>query len=124
MNAIPSTDHPLDDLRGCGKSYRRFALDHPTLYSVMFERVVPDYEPSPDALASGLATLQQLADRLQRCMDAGIIRPVPPLHAAAMVWATCHGAVSLELKQKLAVAVDWEAVFLDATDAVVRGLGA
>jgi hypothetical protein len=89
----------------------------------MFERVVPDYEPTPTALASGLATLQQLADRLQRCMDAGVIRPAPPFHAAAMVWATCHGAVSLELKQKLAVAVDWEAVFLDATDAVVRGLG-
>jgi hypothetical protein len=31
--------------------------------------------------------------------------------------------VSLELKQKLAVAVDWEAVFVDATDAVIRGLG-
>lgn len=123
MNAIDRTDDPLADLQACGRSYRRFALDHPTLYSVMFERVVPDYEPSPAALASGLATLQQLADRLQRCMDAGVIRPAPALHAAAMVWATCHGAVSLELKQKLAVAVDWEAVFLDATDAVIRGLG-
>lgn len=123
MNAIERTDDPLGDLKACGRSYRRFALDHPTLYSVMFERVVPDYEPSPAALASGLATLQQLADRLQRCMDAGVIHPAPPLHAAAMVWATCHGAVSLELKQKLAVAVDWEAVFLDATNAVIRGLG-
>jgi AcrR family transcriptional regulator len=123
MNAIATTDDPLADLRACGRSYRRFALDHPTLYSVMFERVVADYEPTPTALASGLATLQQLADRLQRCMDAGIIRSAPPLHAAAMVWATCHGAVSLELKQKMAVAVDWEAVFVDATDAVIRGLG-
>ena len=39
-----------------------------------------------------------------------------------MVWSTCHGAVSLELKQKLAVAVDWEAVFRDATDTLIRGL--
>lgn len=123
MNAIPTTDDPLADLRACGAAYRRFALDHPTLYAVMFERVVPDYEPTASALASGLATLQQLADRLQRCMDAGIIRPSPTLHAAAMVWSACHGAVSLELQQKLAVSIDWEAVFADVTDAVVRGLG-
>jgi AcrR family transcriptional regulator len=123
MDDVTTTDDPLADLQRCGTAYRQFALEHPTLYAVMFERVVPDYEPTPGAMASGLATLQQLADRLQRCMDAGIIRHAPALHAAAILWSTCHGAVSLELKQKLAVAVDWEAVFHEATDAVVRGLG-
>jgi AcrR family transcriptional regulator len=122
MDEVPVTADPLADLHECGRSYRRFALEHPTLYAVMFERVVPDYEPSPGALASGLATLEHLAHRLQRVMDAGLMRPAPSLHVAAMVWSTCHGAVSLELKQKLAVAVDWEAVFRDTTDTLIRGL--
>ena len=122
MSTVPFTDDPRSDLSACGAAYRRFALEHTTLYAVMFEQVVPDYDPSETALASGLATLQHLADRLQRCIDAGIITPAPALHLAAIVWSTCHGAVSLELKQKLAVAIDWEAVYRDACDNVVRGL--
>jgi AcrR family transcriptional regulator len=122
MGAVPTTDDPVADMRACGAAYRRFALEHTTLYAVMFERVVPDYEPSDAALASGLATLQHLADRIQRCIDAGAFAPGPALHLAAMVWSTCHGAVSLELKQKLTLAIDWEAVFRDACENLVRGL--
>lgn len=122
MGAVPRTDDPRADLSACGAAYRRFALEHTTLYAVMFEQVVPDYEPSDAALASGLATLQHLADRIQRCIDAGIITPAPPLHLAAIVWSTCHGAVSLELKQKLTLAIDWGAVYRDACENVVRGL--
>jgi AcrR family transcriptional regulator len=122
MGAVPVTDDPRRDLSVCGAAYRRFALEHSTLYAVMFEQVVPDYEPSDSALASGLATLQQLADRIQRCIDAGIIAPAPALHLAAIVWSTCHGAMSLELKQKLTPAIDWAAVYRDACENVVRGL--
>jgi AcrR family transcriptional regulator len=122
MGSVPTTDDPLADLRACGAAYRRFALEHTTLYAVMFERVVPDYEPSDAALASGLATLQHLADRIQRCIDAGVFAPGPALHLAAIVWSTCHGAISLELKQKLAIAVGWESVYRDACENVVRGL--
>lgn len=122
MGAVPVTADPRADLSACGAAYRRFALEHSTLYSVMFEQVVPDYEPSAPALASGLATLQHLADRIQRCIDAGIVAPAPALHLAAIVWSTCHGAVSLELKQKLVAAIDWETVYRDACENVVRGL--
>lgn len=124
MAATPPSDDPVADLRSCGVGYRRFALEHPTLYAVMFEHAVPDYEPSPHALASGLATLQQLADRVQRCIDAGRFRPGPPLHLAAIVWSTCHGVVSLELRAKLADAVDWKAVYDDACENLLRGLAA
>ncbi|MEQ1702757.1 MAG: TetR-like C-terminal domain-containing protein, partial [Ilumatobacteraceae bacterium] len=94
------------------------------LYAVMFERVVADYEPSPHALEAALGTLGQLADRLQRAMDAGLLRRMDPLHAAAIVWSTCHGAVSLQLKHSAEAPVDWDQVFADAAIAVVRGLSA
>lgn len=122
MGDVPITDDPIADLIECGRAYRRFALEHTTLYSVMFERVVPDYEPTPTAMASGLATLQHLADRIERCMADGRIQRGEPLHIAGIVWSSCHGAVSLELKQKLAIALNWESVFRDTCAAVVRGL--
>src|SRR5687767_9518288 len=36
------TDDPMDDLRRVGVGYRRFALDNPTYYAVMFERAIPN----------------------------------------------------------------------------------
>ena len=122
MSAVPVTDDPEDDLRRCGAAYREFALGHPTLYSVMFDRVVQDYEPSEPAMTIAFETLRHLADRIQRCIDAGRFRDGPSLHFAAMVWSTCHGVVSLELRRKMDDIVDWAAVYRDACDNVVRGL--
>ena len=110
------------DLRRCGQAYRRFASEHSTLYSVMFERVVADYEPTPAAKAAALGTLELLAARLQRAMDAGLVRRMDATHAAAIVWSTCHGVISLQLKHDGITPVDWQQVFADATEAVVSGL--
>ena len=122
MNEVATTDDPLADLRGCGQAYRRFATEHETFYAVMFERVVADYVPTEPALAIAKHTLELLAARLDRAMDAGLVRRMDPIHAAAIVWSTCHGAVSLQLKHVADEPVDWSAVFTDATEAVVRGL--
>ena len=122
MHGVPETDDPMMDLRICGTAYRQFALDHATLYAVMFERVVADYTPTPEAEAQALGTLHLLAARLQRTMDAGILRPMDATHAAAIVWSTCHGAVSLQLKHRELSYVDWQQVYTDATTAVIVGL--
>lgn len=122
MDAAPVTDDPIADLRACGQAYRQFALDHPTLYSVMFERAVPDYDPSPVAAASGLAALQLLAARIQRAVDGGRLRSGDPMHLAAIVWSTCHGAVSLERKGAEQLGIDWPRVYGDACENTIRGL--
>ena len=122
MHEVPETDDPMLDLSICGAAYRRFALDHTTLYAVMFERVVADYVPTPEAQAEALGTLHLLAARLQRAMDAGILRPMDATHAAAIVWSTCHGVISLHLKHMQITYVDWQQVYDDATAAVILGL--
>lgn len=122
MHDAGESDDPLDDLFRCGQAYRTFALEHSTLYAVMFQRVVPDFEPSESAIAAGRATLGQLAARLARAMDHGIIRSMDPQHAAAIVWSTCHGVVSLELSHKPLEDIDWAKVYDDACHAVVDGL--
>jgi AcrR family transcriptional regulator len=122
VEAEPPSDDPFDDLRTCGERYRQFALEHPTYYSVMFDRVMSDYQPSPAALQQAGATLQLLADRLARAMDLGALVPADPLATAASVWATCHGVVSLELRGVGPDAIDWAAVYRTTTASLLRGL--
>jgi AcrR family transcriptional regulator len=122
MTSRPDTDDTVADIRACGDGYRQFAIDNPTLYSVMFDRVVPDFVPSVEAQTLAGATLQLLAKRLERAMTAGVLRVADPLQTAALVWATCHGVVSLELKQVGPTIIDWRAVYASATDMLIKGL--
>ena len=122
MTARPDTDDPIADIRSCGRGYRQFAIEHQTLYSVMFDRVVPDFQPTLEAQVLAGSTLELLAQRLERAMKAGALRSADPMHTAALVWATCHGVVSLELKQVGPSVIDWPAVYEAATDMIIKGL--
>jgi len=122
MNAGAASNDSIADVRVCGLAYRQFAIDHQTLYSVMFDRVVPDFQPSIEAQVLAGSTLDLLARRLERAMTAGTLRSADPLQTAALVWATCHGVVSLELKTVGPMAIDWRAVYDDAMDMIIRGL--
>lgn len=124
MAAAGISDDPLADLARCGQAYRTFALQHSTLYAVMFSRAVPDFEPSDHASERAMHTLDALAQRLARAMDAGALRRIDPAHAAAIVWATCHGVMSLELTHDAKTGIDWERVFADACANVIKGLAA
>ena len=92
------------------------------MYSVMFDRVVPDFQPTAEAQAIAGATLELLAKRLGRAMEAGALRPADPLHTAALVWATCHGVVSLESKAVGPSVIDWSVVYAQAMSMIVKGL--
>jgi AcrR family transcriptional regulator len=122
MRTVEATDDAIADMRSCGLSYRRFAIENPTLYSVMFDRVVPDYRPSIEALMIAGSTLELLADRIERAMKSGAVRPADRLQTAALVWATCHGVVSLELRAKGPIAIDWSAVYQQALEMIIKGL--
>lgn len=80
------------DLRAAGRAYRRWALDHPTQYMVMFGRAVPDFEPSTAARARALASFDRLVE--------GVARARPGEDAdrrAYHLFATVHGYVMLEM---------------------------
>jgi AcrR family transcriptional regulator len=119
--ATIGTDDPLADLAQAGRRYRALALAHPALYSVMFERAVPDYEPSPEAKDHAAASFVELIQLVRRAMDTGAITSADPTRVAQLLWSTSHGQVSLELRGMGFVEdVDEQAEQLVAT--ILRGL--
>lgn len=128
--AVPETDDPLVDLRGAGRAYLHFARTSPTYYSLMFDRVVPDYVPGESARAVAEATFVQLVGLIRRAMTLGAITDGDPVTTAAGVWSHVHGLASLESICGAAggpsglVDEDWSAIADAALAAHVRGLAA
>jgi AcrR family transcriptional regulator len=110
---------PLARLEAMGWAYRTVALANRSYYAVMFSRPIPGFEPSPEAYDVSLRPLRLLTDAVAACVEAGHFRPVDPAHAARVLWAAAHGAVSLELAGYEG-AVDAEACFRD----LLAGAGA
>jgi AcrR family transcriptional regulator len=127
MGDAPTTDDPVADLVACGQAYRQFARRNPTYYSLMFDRAVPDFQPSQRAIQAALDGLGRVVARVERAMEAGKVRQGDPFQVASALWACDHGLVSLEFRTPAGDAVsadrfDWDAIATTAIEAMVRGL--
>jgi AcrR family transcriptional regulator len=111
LGAVDDED-PLGRLAAMGQAYRRSALANRSYYGIMFARPIPGFEPSPEAYEASLRPLRLLVDAVAACVQAGVFRSVDPAHAARVLWAASHGAVSLELAGYEG-AVDAEACYQD-----------
>ncbi len=133
MEEMPHTDDPIADLRRCGTRYRRFALENPTYYAVMFLRVVPDFEPGERGRAAARAALGGLVSAVQRAIDAGRLAATNPWLVAVGLWSACHGLVSLEMKginiaegrpdvtDEIIAAADWALAYDETLDRLMAG---
>jgi AcrR family transcriptional regulator len=122
MRAGRTTTDPIADLRRCGLAYRKFALQNPTYYSIMFDRAIPEFEPSLEASVIASATLDVLAERVQRAIDAGKLPKRNAREIAACLWSTNHGVVSLELKHVGPPDVNWQKRHTEVVDAMLAGI--
>lgn len=99
QEAVCESAEPLADLANLGRAYRRWALDNPTLYAVMFggRLAVPDcaQEERPEP------PIAPLYRCITRSIRAGQIRPERVDLIAASIWASVHGWVSLETSAAL-----------------------
>ena len=102
-----ASPNAIDDLMTCATGYRTFAMLHSTYYELMFDRSIPGYEMSPQAVAAAGAALGSLAERVQHAMDEGVISSGDPMQVATVFWSACHGPVSLELKMTGKSDTDW-----------------
>lgn len=97
--AVPRTDDAVADLVAAAAAYRNNALANPDLYRVMFglnPLALPNPAASMDTDGTGLVAFHDLVVAVARCIEAGALKGDASSHALVM-WASSHGAVSLEL---------------------------
>lgn len=91
------TEDPVRDLHQMGKAYRLFALENPDLYRFMFLTPITDLEPSEESSFAAAQAFEALLNVVIRSLDSKKFRPGNASVIAQQIWATCHGAVALEL---------------------------
>src|SRR4051794_31666772 len=98
--ALPRTDDPAADLVEAGLVFRRFAREHPALFALAVQRVLPSdalWQQFRDSANSALLTLRNRLDRLSQ--DDGLGgRSIT--EAAWQFHALCEGLAAAELRNR------------------------
>jgi AcrR family transcriptional regulator len=96
LEALPATDEPTDDLVDAALIFRRFALEHPALFSIAFHRADPRIWPRFGAAAAdALAVLHR---RFEPLAAAGLLGGRSVSEAALQFDALCEGIAWTELR--------------------------
>ncbi|GAB3579544.1 TetR/AcrR family transcriptional regulator [Amycolatopsis endophytica] len=101
MRDVERTGDPAGDLVRLGLAYRESALADPHLYSIMFTKAVPGFEPGQEASRTARESLAPLVETVRAAISAGVFRQVAPEVIAVSAWGIVHGLVSLELNGSL-----------------------
>ena len=96
LGAVAVTGDALEDLAGCLRAYRAFAVANPALYRVMFGQAVATQPLSEQSAVVARDAFQTLADRVRRSVEEGALSGHDPRATAEVLWAAAHGVVSLE----------------------------
>jgi AcrR family transcriptional regulator len=118
VEALPETDDPAADLvEGAVGAWRTTVLAHPSLYRLVFLRVVPDLELGPDFGQVAYDALARLQARVARVVPDG-----PDLHERTLAFhALTEGLASMEVRGQMLAEVDAEHVWREALASLVRG---
>lgn len=125
LAAVPVTDRPIDDLIALAHAYRTFSLENPRYYAIMFRTAIQGYAPSPATSEHALGALDLIAPRVAEAQRAGALISDDRHDAvtvSALLWATCHGLISLELTEVGLERVDWAELFELTVSATIGGL--
>jgi AcrR family transcriptional regulator len=125
IEAVPQSGDPREDLLRAGvEGFRGFALDHPQLFRLTFERLVPDIAPRPEDVAHARAAIAALRSLVERCRLAGFAGGRDTHELAWQCHAFCQGLASLELQGLIPATREHAAFWRDALGAFVAGLDA
>ncbi|HEY4018683.1 MAG TPA: WHG domain-containing protein [Pseudonocardiaceae bacterium] len=107
LDEAGQTEDSIADLFAQGVAYRRFALDNPHLYRMMFGVSTPKtdqrsfrdltIDDSPSALPEGTTAFGFLARLTERAAAEGRVDVPDTVGLAAQIWSAIHGYVLLEM---------------------------
>ena len=94
FESADSVADPVDRLRELGRSYGRFALEHPEHYRVLMMTTSSREKLSEDA-TEGQKAFGRLVEAVSACQLEGRIKNGDPAAIAVVLWSGVHGLVSL-----------------------------
>lgn len=129
IDELIETDDPVTDLVELGVGvFRALVLEHPALYRIAFQRIVPGFRAGPEVTEARERAFAGLLAKVQRVEDAGLLGPTKSVRQAAMEFnAMLEGLANAELRGttlRILPAGSEERAWRDALGTVVRGLGA
>lgn len=109
---IRTVADPVERLRAIGGAYIDFALTHPMHYRLMFMTPHPPVDKSEGGITHGDPGEDGYGFLVQSCTEAlAAGRFLPgyddPQQVAQILWAGCHGIVSLYITKEHEAWVDW-----------------
>jgi len=125
---LPETDDPAADLVAVGvHAVRRLATEHPALYRIAFQRVVPHFRASPELTAARQRAFVQLRAKIDRLRSVGLLGDTSLDDATVAFEAVMEGLANGELRGgtlPILPAGDEERAWRTALHTVIRGFGA
>ena len=118
---LPDTADPAADLVEAGVSvFRRFSVEHPSLFRVAVQRTLPGPGYATGFGAEAGRALAQLEAKVGRLEEAGLLVGRTVRQATSAFHALCEGLAALELRGLLPAGHE-EAAWRDALGALVAG---
>jgi AcrR family transcriptional regulator len=125
LDELPETDDPAEDLVVAGvEMYRRFVTEHPSLFRIAFQRIVPEFDLSPELAEERRRVWAQLEAKVARLRDAGLLDDRSITEATAEFNIVCEGLGNAELRggtMRRFEGVDSERAWRDALLTIVAG---
>ena len=121
LERLPQTADPQADMVEAGLMFRRFALEHPALFSIGIQRTLTSSELWPQFRAAANDALAVLSQRLARLQENDLLGGRTVRDATTQFHALCEGLAALELREALP-AKDAERIWRDALTALIAGL--
>ena len=128
IGALDETDDPVSDLIAIGTPvFRRLVREHPALYRIAFQRVVPGLDAGPELTAIRTKTWEQLLAKVRRLEEAGLLVDKDVPEAAVEFIAMMEGLANAELRGavlRLLPEGSEDEAWEKALATLVRGFGA
>lgn len=105
---------------GVGDAYAKFAFANPEAYRLMFETAPPAGAHYPDLERAAERARKTMTAYVRKLVEEGVFEGDPEL-IGHVFWATMHGAVTLELANKLSPDCDFERIRREAFRALSEG---
>lgn len=120
--AFADAADPVARSREVGRAYVAFALQHQHAYRLMFDLSQSTEADYPDLVAACTRARAMMTRHAADMIAAGLITGEPEM-VAHMLWSALHGAVVLQLADKLSPHIDPVALRRETFAALLKGLG-